>query len=638
MTTPPPIRRPPPVPGYSLQVPRTDYGIPALRHLNQLTRELYLVRNPTLTDDPGLHLFRAALLAFPLSAYRPSPWTLQRFRSLYKHDFMCWWGPGASGKTTDAAAFALLFWMADPEKTYIPCCSTTVDMLEKRIWGEIKRLFTCLVSQPGFEKYPATLRSADREIEFKVPEEKLKESGQNTKALIRGVAIQQGTVQEALGNVIGVHNKRVLLIVDEAQASREALIEARDNLGHGTDEFKTLLIGNPTSHTDPLGKYSEPDHPKKWEFVEHFEEYPWPFIPRKNPDAWRFITVKRPTVTEWTTKWGGVQVFCGFDSPGIHAPEEFHFLTTARDVNRVLSERAPTDPMFWTQVIGFACPDDPATRIFNPTLFSSKNAHHRGTLWKEHPLRVASIDPSYSNGGDAYLFQPAKAGITVDGRFMIEFDETIAVPLLPDRLEGETVEKARCRYVAKLATDRELTAEQLIFDASMSHHTEVGLIEEAMGTQGIFRYSGQLKASKAVPSVMEPKPADTLYDNMRAECYHIMWFFLQAGQVRGIGDLDIQQFVEIRAKPTARGQRGLLVLESKPDMRLRGVKSPDRADTKAMCAYLLRHRFQCLPGAELPPAMPKTRIPKTGDEFLASFRRATGVKTLPLAKYRRHRS
>ena len=116
-----------------------------------------------------------------------------------------------------------------------------------------------------------------------------------------------------------------------------------------------------------------------------------------------------------------------------------------------------------------------------------------------------------------------------------------------------------------------------------------------------------------------------------------MWFFLQAGQVRGISDLDIQQFVEIRAKPTARGQRGLLVLESKADMRLRGVKSPDRADTLAMCAYLLRHRFQCLPGAELPPAMPKTRIAKTGDEFLASFRRATGVKTLPLAKYRRHR-
>ena len=64
-------------------------------------------------------------------------------------------------------------------------------------------------------------------------------------------------MEEALHNLIGYHNTRVLLVVDEAQGTREAIFQATDNLAKNP-EFKCLLMGNAESREDPHGRFSEP--------------------------------------------------------------------------------------------------------------------------------------------------------------------------------------------------------------------------------------------------------------------------------------------------------------------------------------------------------------------------------------------
>jgi hypothetical protein len=49
-------------------------------------------------------------------------------------------GPASSGKTFDAALCTVADWYCFSEQTTVICCSTTREMLENRVWGEIKRL------------------------------------------------------------------------------------------------------------------------------------------------------------------------------------------------------------------------------------------------------------------------------------------------------------------------------------------------------------------------------------------------------------------------------------------------------------------------------------------------------------------
>ena len=47
--------------------------------------------------------------------------------------------PASSGKSCDAAVFALEYWMQAPEQTAVLVASTTMDMLKSRIWGNVAR-------------------------------------------------------------------------------------------------------------------------------------------------------------------------------------------------------------------------------------------------------------------------------------------------------------------------------------------------------------------------------------------------------------------------------------------------------------------------------------------------------------------
>ncbi len=58
-------------------------------------------------------------------------------RAWCEGDFMTFWGPTSSGKSTNLGIIILAHWLAAPDKTTCIVCSTTMDMLEKRVFGKI---------------------------------------------------------------------------------------------------------------------------------------------------------------------------------------------------------------------------------------------------------------------------------------------------------------------------------------------------------------------------------------------------------------------------------------------------------------------------------------------------------------------
>ena len=82
---------------------------------------------------------------------------------------------------------------------------------------------------------------------------------------IFGIAVGEGSIQEAVNNIVGIHTDRVLLILDEFQGVREAIIESTRNMAKNP-EFSFLALGNPEDKNDIMGRACEPIN--GWDSVE----------------------------------------------------------------------------------------------------------------------------------------------------------------------------------------------------------------------------------------------------------------------------------------------------------------------------------------------------------------------------------
>src|SRR4029077_8198062 len=124
-------------------------------------------------------------------------------------------------------------------------CSTTMKMLRMRIWSQVARYHTQLPKNLG---PVGELLDSLTKIRWK--------QGDDVNGIF-GMAVEEGSIEEVVNNLIGVHTQRVLLILDEMQGIREAIMRATKNM-IANPKFKMLGLGNPDSLQNPLGKESEP--------------------------------------------------------------------------------------------------------------------------------------------------------------------------------------------------------------------------------------------------------------------------------------------------------------------------------------------------------------------------------------------
>lgn len=312
--------------------------------------------------------------------YQWHRWNERRLKGVCNYHWLCWLGPGASAKTTDAACFGVEYWLEAPDRTAVVMCSTTMKMLRMRIWNQAAHWHQSLPKGIG---HVGELLDSVTRIRWNQGDDK---NG------IFGMAVEEGNIEEVIHNLIGIHTERVLLILDEAQGIREAIMRATNNMAKNP-RFDCWLLGNPDDFHNPLVREAEPI------------------------GGWDSIV--RGETPEWETKGGPVagnglaQFFDGRKSPADDSPEErlrMPWLINADWVaNHLKSVRGNlNDPTFWSQAIGFPPATGLESTLLDDAIIQTFHCKDKA-VWTEGFIRCAFLDPART-GGDKRILQFGKRG------------------------------------------------------------------------------------------------------------------------------------------------------------------------------------------------------------------------------------
>ena len=531
------------------------YGVDWPAGTSAATMELgayRLARDGFKTGKPAWrHMYDACGLLFPEDRYVRHPWVARRMQAFCEHPWQTWIGPGSTAKSTDAAMCILLHWLSAPSCTTCVVCSTTVTMLEKRIFGELIRYYSRIPDAPG------TYRRSESAILL---------GDENSKNGIFGIAVLRGTVREALGNIIGLHNTYVGLIIDEMQATRRAAVEAATNLSSSGLEFVFLGMGNPESRHDPLGLYSEP-------------KTGWGEL---HPDT---------CGDGWETKYGHCEFFDGYQCPAVVEPDgrrKYPFLLSKQAIDETREKYGPDSPQFWSQRRGFFPPEGLDRALFGEG-FLAYNRCHEEPKWASEPIPVAGIDPAFSSMGDRCIVVTGLAGnlICEDGKVRPGFaftGEPHSIKL--DATSSEPLTYRLAADIARVLKLHNISSGGVGIDCTGSQGGLADILEKEHTGPGLHRvqFGGRATDLPAGMTGDEDEIGRNYYGNRVTELWHVLFRFCRAGLVRGVPpemarELCERQLTE-KLKP--------VTVEPKTRMKLRLGKSPDIADAGVCLASVVR--------------------------------------------------
>lgn len=547
------------------------YGLDWPDECTRIDVELWGYRNDHIVEHGGLgrlgHLREACKILLPERTVDGAPgfiWTPFTERAAaafcqyreFGNNFETWWGPSSIGKTSNAAMLALIHWLSSPADTTVTVTSTTMPMLEKRIWGEIVRLHS-LAQLVGH--IPGEHVASAHQIRY---------DPKNSRAIMQGIAILRGTVAEARGNIVGVHSPHTLVIVDELQATPKAIMQALPNLDTGK-EFIFIGIGNPESKLDSLGEYSEP------------------------AAGWATLDIGKK---EWPTKRGVCLFFDGLDSPGVKDPVRYPFLLRAEHIEATKKNDGEDSPAYWSQRRGFLPPEGIAGHVLTETMITKYNMMGEAK-WMKEPEVIVGGDPAFSSGGDRFMLAPAKIGMADTGLMTVQYLSQVQIDL---KLSGtEPMLSYLAAKIIAYCTVNDIEPDHLALDCTGMQMMLADNIEREWGKSGIHRiqFGGSPSDLKLDDNDIEgPKR----FKNKVSELWFAINYFGRTNQIRG---LEVETCKEFCGRMIDR-MISPIELEAKSEMKKRTGKSPDRGDAAVVTLDLARLKFG-LSVAKMELAVPK---------------------------------
>ena len=480
------------------------------------------------------------------------PWIDRMLASWCQYNWITWTGPAASGKSLAASLFALEYWLEEPWATSVIMASTTKSALARRLWYYVQDLHAKIPAEIGNKGEPVY---SEYMVRWKMGDKK---NG------IFGLAVEEGPLEEALHNLIGYHNKRVALIVDEGPGVREALFGACDNLSKNP-EFKFLMMGNAESREDPHGRFSEP------------------------MAGWHAIDPA--TDTEWETqgamaKGNGVCVFFdGRKSPAITEPDgekKYPFLINQRQIQDAMDYyKTDEDPRFWSQSIGYWPPVSIKRTVLDERIVYNNHVTQPAT-WYTSFRWCAALDPSYE-GGDRKVFQAFKLG-QLGGddhnRWQIEFAKPVELKI--SIRQDEEIHYQIVHQCVDLCENLNIPAGRFAIGSSGEGGGLLSIFRREWGPVVGIEEAGIV--SERPVSHSNPKPCCEEYDRVVTELWFAVREFAIHGCLRAMPAEAIREFYTRRWDIQSRKVR----LETKKELSRHFRRSPDYGDAVAFCVELAR--------------------------------------------------
>jgi hypothetical protein len=547
------------------------YGLSFPVQLNDLELEYWCFKRSHPTDKGGLgkyrHFLNISRMVLPETKFHD--WSRIQIQSLCSteyavqigsviHRYVYWPGCAAAAKTFSSAHYAFLWWLASPMTSTVILTSTSGKMVKTRIWPKIQDFF-----------YQARKTLSDK---FKVDESLIKtgnlldsqtilqrEKGDSLRAIM-ALSVEPGELGKTVAKLQGIHNERILLIVDEATDTPEAIFRVIPNLAKGCSDLTVLLIGNPISRTlDPFDRACQP------------------------VNGWESVTVED---IEWKAKGDrelclepGLTVrFRGKESPNVKARKTIYpFLYSWEDFQRDEGKEDTIEYWKWTE--GFPPPEGVCNTVLSEAMIAKYGVRDKHTfLSKSDPL--SGLDPGFE--GDKCIDQFGLLGDLNMGKMGLQLTESVTIrPLSTSEheLDYQISQSAIAECKKRKVVPQNHGSDSTGTGRGVYSHTRTD-----WGECVRVEFGGM--ASERPASEEDPRPSHEVYANRVTE----LWFFVRSivvsGQLKGIPQAAIQQFCSRQYSVKNRK----IVLETKLEFKKKFGHSPDEADAVVVICEVARQR------------------------------------------------
>lgn len=383
---------------------------------------------------------------------------------------------------------------------------------------------------------------------------------------IFGVAVADGPIEEAINNLIGIHTKRVFLILDEMQGVREAIMGALPNMVKNP-ESRFLGMGNPSSIMSMLCKYSEPIG--GWNSVVRGETEEWDI------DAGAYLGT------------GKALFFDGRKSPSIINPEwgrRNPWMISKEQVERHIAQKGDS-PEVWTMTIGWPPPLGTDNTVLDIAIID-KFRCRESAMWTDGFTDGAALDPAFVDGGDRKILQFFRQGIVNDGdgsRWVIELGEWLDVPI--DSGSEEPVEYQIVRYVRERCESKGIQPHRVATDSTGIGRGLLSIFQQTWGPVVGIEFGGKPTESLVEDTTdrKKLKTAREEFDRRSSELNIMVRNFAAANGIRGLSREAADEFMARLTTYT-----GKYKVETKKDYKKRMGKSPDHSDAVCIAVALAR--------------------------------------------------
>jgi len=475
-------------------------------------------------------------------------------------------GCASSGKTHTPAWVYLLEYWCYPQETCVLVSSTTMPSLKKRVWGEITMLW-----EEGVHKFPKLAgHLLDSAVAITTDDIEDYEEGERKARSMRkgifGIACVVGGKNVGLSRYVGIKQKRMRLIADEAQMMASGFLSAFANLNNNED-FKACILGNPDDILDPLGRAAEPK------------------------EGWSENYLEPTKTTSWETRFmnGRCLNLLGTDSPNFDFPEDaptrYKYLISREKIADTLSFFPKDSQEYYSQCLGVMKIGTMARRVLTREMcvrFGAFNEAHWGTGER---IKVYFVDSSY--GGDRCVGGSAEFGKDVTGKIILSLNRPKIIPILVGAGEPED---QIARFVKADCESEEIPGDNMGHDSTGRGGLGTALAREwsnkthpidAGGRPTKRPVNSDIMVTDEETGMRRLMRCDEHYDRLVSEFNFSVRYAVEAGQIRNLSEEVMEEFCA-RKWDKVRGDKKSVEPKDgtpqKPGYKQRMGKSPDLAD------------------------------------------------------------
>lgn len=536
--------------------------------------------------DPWDCFWRGIRQLIPAEDFVRHRWSEEHVYDWTTENFVIVWGAASSGKSNDYGLLSLVDWMVDPSDTVTVLASTTLSMLKIRSYESVIRYFKKIQRHSPF-KMPGKIRKTDSAIVLD------DEDGVDAtdKASVRGVAVAEGTEDEARAKLQGAHLPYVRLVLDELSQMRPAAMAVRTNLTIGAKDFKLIGLCNIDSFNDLAGRHSVPVADGGFRSL--------------NPDVDEV----------WRSQYGKVRRHDGLRSPAITDPSrtDLSFLLTQDVLDDLLKQEGGNidAPQIWTMVRAWP----PAQGKSQTLLTMSEVIKYEATAdvtWQTQPAAtVLGVDPAFSERGNRGVMQALQIGYDLHGLMRLNFlpPRFIKVDASSKRPVLEQVGEQIAEYAAELfapglnisVRSAELSGIGQFIGVDDSATQSVADYLQTQYNMQVRRFSANRAASDMKISATDPMAAKERFYNQGTELWAATAAFIRAGQIRNFPTAAADQ---LTGRPTDPDKRPIRLVSKKAKVSDGGGggDSPDDMDAVGFAVGVLRFYLGVTAGSSTIPA------------------------------------